>query len=75
MAQLERERLLEDQHVDAMAELGAQERLGDRGRALRGGQSDHDERRLDADVAQHELGASPCPAAAATTASTSQLPT
>ena len=53
MAQVQRERLLEDHHVDALAELRAQQRLAGRESALGGGQA-RDEHALQRDVSQYQ---------------------
>ena len=52
LRELERQRLLEDHHVDALAELRAQQRLREREPALGGGDAG-DDQRLERDVAQH----------------------
>jgi hypothetical protein len=53
--EVERQRLLEDHHVDAVAELGAQQRL-DHADAALGGEQHDDEGGLGEDQAEHRAG-------------------
>ena len=72
--QLERERLLEDHDVDALAELRAQQRLAERQAALCAGQRGH-QHALEQHQPQHARGVVPARALrAATTASTMRAP-
>jgi hypothetical protein len=74
VGQIEGQRLVEDHHVDAVAELRAQERAQDRQHAAGGGERDR-QAELDADPHQRALARASSPVPAAwTTASTRRLP-
>ena len=78
MRELERQRLLEDHRVDALAELGPEQRLAERDAAL-GGRERGDACALGGDQQQHVRSEGVAPAGsawiAATTASTISAPT